>query len=367
MVIAMTISVVGATGAVGTTLLSQLIDEGVPPDLIRCYASPRSDGSQMAVDGHMFSISVFAPSELAGTDLAFFTAGAAVSREGVPPVVREGTTVIDNSSAFRMEPDVPLVVPEVNGELLRADPAPRLIANPNCSTVQLVCALAPLEAAFGLREVVVSTYQSVSGTGRSAIRALKREIGNPGKRYAESPYPEPIAANLFPHIGPFDSRGNAEEEVKMREETRKLMGLPDLPVSATTVRVPTFRGHGESVWVRCQRAVDIGEALEALASFPGVAVSQNVSPQEAESTGSGTTAYTTPLQAEGHREVFVGRVRTSPDDPHALQLWVMSDNLLKGAAWNAVQIARDMGLLQTGRAADGDGTGSGVTRKAAES
>ncbi len=332
-------------------MLSQLIVEGVPPELIRCYASPRSDGRQVAVDGHVFSISVFAPSELAGTDLAFFTAGSAVSREAVPSVVREGTTVIDNSSAFRMEPDVPLVVPEVNGELLQTDPAPRLIANPNCSTAQLVCALAPLEAAFGLSEVVVSTYQSVSGTGRSAIQALKRELSNPGTRFAESPYPEPIAANLFPHIGPFDSWGNAEEEVKMREETRKMMGRPDLAVSATTVRVPTFRGHGESVWVRCRRTVDIGAAREALASFPGVAVSQNDSLEGADQAASGTIAYTTPLQSEGRREVFVGRIRTSPDDPHALQFWVMSDNLLKGAAWNAVQIARDMDLLQTGGAA----------------
>lgn len=349
----MTISIVGATGAVGQVLLGELLAVGVPPDRIRCYASPRSDGRRLIRGEHAFQVCVFTPSELAGTGLAFFSAGSEVSREAVPPVVDGGTLVIDNSSAFRMAPDVPLVVPELNGHLLRTDPRPRLVANPNCSTAQLVCALAPLEAAFGLHEVVVSTYQSVSGTGRRAIRALHDERADPGRQADGTPYPEPIAGNLFPHIGPFDESGHAEEEVKIREETRRLLGRPDLPVSATAVRVPTLRGHGESVWVRCRERVELPAALEALERFPGIRLSVPRSPGGTAPASAGTTGYATPLQAEGKRDVFVGRVRTSPDDPHVLQFWVMSDNLLKGAAWNAVQIAQVLGMLPSGEPAGG--------------
>ncbi|MFO7767960.1 MAG: aspartate-semialdehyde dehydrogenase, partial [bacterium] len=275
-------------------------------------------------------VRAYDPVRAAETDLAFFSAGSPVSREAVPPLVEAGVTVIDNSSAFRMSPGVPLVVPEVNGRLLEEDPPPHLIANPNCSTAQLVCALAPLDEAFGLDEVTVSTYQSVSGTGRRAIRALQHEEGHPGTRWEESPYPRPIARNLLAEIGAFDKAGHGEEETKLRRETRKILFREDLPIHATAVRVPTLRGHGESVTVRLARGIDRGEAFEVLARAEGVTA---------------VGGYTTPLEAGGRRDVFVGRIRLDPDDDRILQFWVMSDNLLKGAAWNAVQIAAVLGML----------------------
>jgi len=282
------------------------------------------------------------PDELTGCDLAFFSAGAPVSRATVPAALKLGVRVVDNSSAFRMEPGVPLVVPEVNGALLESEPPPRLVANPNCSTAQLVCALAPLERAFGLAEVVVSTYQSVSGTGRRALAALERESAPDSERDPDSPYPVAIARNLIPQIGPFDEAGFGEEERKIREETRRLLERPDLPVHATAVRVPTRRGHGESVLVRLRSPSTRGEVLEVLGTAPRLVLS----PDRAAPPGpAGADGWTAPREAEGRHAVFVGRVRVSPDDARVVQFWLISDNLLKGAAWNAIQIAQGLGLL----------------------
>ena len=333
----MHIAIVGATGAVGQALVAELLRQGVQADRLHCYASERSDGTRLGVGDHTFIVRAYAPSEISGVGLAFLSAGSAVSTQAVPLALESGTTVIDNSSAYRMKPDVPLVVPEVNGELLRTTPPPRLVANPNCSTAQLVCALAPLQRAFGLEEVVVSTYQSVSGTGRRALRALAEEERQPGVRAPESPYPHPIARNVLPQVGPFDEEGATEEEVKIREETRRLLDLPDLPVWATAVRVPTLRGHGESVWVRTAEPARVEAAIAVLKEAPGVVVSGD---------------YATPMESEGSRNVFVGRIRRPGSDPGVLQFWVVSDNLLKGAAWNAVQIAEELKLLTLPRAGE---------------
>jgi aspartate-semialdehyde dehydrogenase len=326
----MHMAIVGATGAVGQALIAELLRQGVQADRLNCYASERSDGTRLGVDGHTFLVRAYAPSEMSGVGLAFLTAGSAVSTSAVPIALEAGITVIDNSSAYRMRPDVPLVVPEVNGHLLHTNPPPRLVANPNCSTAQLVCALAPLQRAFGLAEVVVSTYQSVSGTGRRALKTLAEEERQPGVRVPESPYPHPIARNVIPQVGPFDKEGAAEEEAKIREETRRLLGRPELPVWATAVRVPTLRGHGESVWVRTAEPARLEEVTAALSEAPGVVLSNE---------------YTTPMDSEGSRDVFVGRIRRPGSDPRVVQFWVVSDNLLKGAAWNAVQIAEELGLL----------------------
>jgi aspartate-semialdehyde dehydrogenase len=338
-------AVVGATGAVGRVMLEELAGLGVLPSRLALFASPRSAGTSLLCAGSPVPVRAFTPDTLAGCDLAFFCAGSAVSRPAVPAALELGVRVIDNSSAFRMEAGVPLVVPEVNGALLETDPPPRLVANPNCSTAQLVCALAPLERAFGLTEVVVSTYQSVSGTGRRALAALERESTGEAGRDPDSPYPVAIARNLIPWIGPFDGAGYGEEERKIREETRRILDRPDLPVHATAVRVPTRRGHGESVLVRLRRPVTRAGVLEVLGSAPGLILS----PDHSTAAGpDGADGWTTPREAEGRHAVFVGRVRVAPDDRSVVQFWVISDNLLKGAAWNAVQIAQRLGLLPTG-------------------
>ena len=347
-------AIVGATGAVGRVVLEELAGLGVPPTRLALFASPRSAGTTLPYAGSRVTVRVLEPDALAGCELAFFCAGAPVSRSAVPAALKLGVRVIDNSSAFRMQAGVPLVVPEVNGALLETDPPPRLVANPNCSTAQLVCALAPLERTFGLTEVVVSTYQSVSGTGRRALAALERESTGETGRDPDSPYPVEIARNLIPWIGPFDQAGYGEEERKLREETRRILDRPDLPVHATAVRVPTRRGHGESVLVRLRVPVTRAGVLEVLGSAPGLLLSPDRSPSPGPD---GADGWTTPREAEGRHAVFVGRVRVAPDDACVVQFWVISDNLLKGAAWNAVQIAQRLGLLPAGSPFPGPAAG----------
>jgi aspartate-semialdehyde dehydrogenase len=271
-------------------------------------------------------VSALSADSFAGCDLAFFSAGASVSREFAPIAARHCTYAIDNSSAFRMDPTVPLVVPEVNERELNGYRG--IVANPNCSTAQMVVALQPLHEAFELESVVVSTYQSVSGTGEKGVRALDHEIEKGGRSDA-SPYPRPIAFNAIPQVGPFDADGWCEEEKKMIDETRKIMGLPELHVVPTTVRVPVRVGHSESVYLRFRREVDMARARRALATAPGLSLCEDA----------GDSGYPTALDCRGRDEVFVGRLRADPDDSHALALWVVADNLRKGAATNAVQIA----------------------------
>jgi aspartate-semialdehyde dehydrogenase len=322
------VAVVGASGAVGRTILRVLEECRFPIAELRLLASERSAGTVLPFDGENIQVGIAVPESFGGVDIAFFSAGASVSRELAPHAAAAGALVVDNSSAFRMQPDVPLIVPEVNGSILPGAIERGIIANPNCSTIQMVVALWPLHQAFGLEQVIVSTYQSVSGTGGRALRALDAEMQD-GGHAAGSPYPHPIAFNVLPHIDVFDDSGWSGEERKMINETRKIMALPDLHVVPTTVRVPVRVGHSESVYARFAAEVEPDEARRVLATAPGVLVRDD--PREA--------VYPLALEAQGRDEVFVGRVRSDPEDRHALLLWVVADNLRKGAATNAVQIA----------------------------
>lgn len=320
------VAVVGATGLVGRTILRVLEERLFPVDDLVAVASERSVGTSVQFQG--IDVEVRAPGghTFDSVDIAFFSAGARVSRLLAPGAAESGALVVDNSSAFRLQPDVPLIVPEVNGDLLAGVDAPAIVANPNCSTAQMVVALDPLHRVFGLESVVVSTYQSVSGTGNQGLRALECETM--GKTSTTSPYPHPIAFNVLPHIDVFDGAGWTGEERKIVAETRKIMRLPDLHVVPTAVRVPVRVGHAESVYARFQDRVAADDARRVLEGAPGVIVSD----------APDSNSYPLPLSSEGHDEVYVGRIREDEDDPQALVLWVVGDNLRKGAATNAVQI-----------------------------
>jgi aspartate-semialdehyde dehydrogenase len=320
------VAIAGATGLVGRTILQVLEERSFPVSELVPLASPRSAGTRLAFNGRDVEVDLLTEGSFDGCDIAFFSAGATVSRRFAPLAARQCAYVIDNSSAFRMDPAIPLVVPEVNAGAL--DGYRGIVANPNCSTAQMVVALQPLHEEFGLESVVVSTYQSVSGTGEKGVRALNHEIET-GNRLDTSPYAHAIAFNALPHIDVFDDDGWSGEERKMIGETRKILGLPRLQVVPTTVRVPVRVSHSESVYVRCARPVNAARAREVLAHAPGVIVQDD--PQNA--------IYPLAINAEGRDEVFVGRIRTVPDDDRALALWIVADNLRKGAASNAVDIA----------------------------
>src|SRR5579884_1159645 len=317
------VAVAGATGLVGRTILQVLEERDVPVAELVPLASARSAGSTIQFHGDEISVRELKPDSFAGCDVAFFSAGAAVSREFAPIAVEAGALVVDNSSAFRRDPHIPLVVPEVNGDLLHGS-YHGIVANPNCSTIQMVVALEPLHRRFGLAEVIVATYQSVSGSGGKGIRALESELA--GNRRDDSPYPQPIAGNVLPHIDVLAEDGWSGEERKMMFETRKIMRLPSLHVIATTVRVPVAIGHSEAVYARFADEIDIASAREALANAPGVIVEDDPA----------ANLYPLASRAAGRDEVFVGRLRRDPDDPRGLALWVVADNIRKGAATNAV-------------------------------
>lgn len=319
------VAVAGATGLVGRTILQVLEEREFPVDEILPLASPRSLGRTIDFRGDAIPVQLLSDTSFDRCDLAFFSAGAAVSREFAPIAARRADLVIDNSSAFRRDSEIPLVVPEVNADLL--DGYRGIVANPNCSTIGLVVALAPLHRAFGLDSVVVSTYQSVSGSGAKGVRALDHEAET-GERHPDSPYPHPIAFNALPHIDVLDDDGWSGEERKMINETRKIMRLPDLHVVPTTVRVPVRVGHSESVYARFRQPVTPDEARAVLSCAPGIVVQDDAR----------SAVYPLAIHAEGCDEVFVGRLRQVPGDDEALAFWVVSDNLRKGAATNAVQI-----------------------------
>jgi aspartate-semialdehyde dehydrogenase len=320
------VAVAGATGLVGRMILKVLQERAFPVADLIPLASSRSAGTRLTFNGDEVEVALLTDEAFSGCDLAFFSAGASVSRAFAPVAAQQCAYVIDNSSAFRMDPSVPLVVPEVNAHVL--DGYQGIVANPNCSTAQMVVALQPLHEAFGLQSVVVSTYQSVSGTGEKGVRALNHEIET-GERHEGSPYPHPIAFNALPHIDVFDSAGWSGEERKMIDETRKIMSLPDLQVVPTTVRVPVRVGHSESVYLRCSKPLSAALARDVLSRAPGVVVQDD--PAQA--------VYPLAINAAGHDDVFVGRIRSIPGDSNALALWIVADNLRKGAASNAVQIA----------------------------
>lgn len=320
------VAVAGATGLVGRTILQVLEEHRFPVRELVPLSSERSAGSRLSFNGDDVLVGVLTDRSFDGCDLAFFSAGASVSRRFGPTAAEHCAYVIDNSSAFRMDPAVPLVVPEVNAHVLTDYRG--IVANPNCSTAQMVVVLQPLHEAFGLESVIVSTYQSVSGTGEKGVRALNHEIDT-GERADDSPYPHPIAFNALPHIDVFDESGWSGEERKMINETRKIMELPGLHVVPTTVRVPVRVSHSESVYLRFERAVDAAQARDVLSKAPGIVVEDEPA----------AAVYPLATGAAGRDEVFVGRIRSDPGDSHGLALWIVADNLRKGAATNAVQIA----------------------------
>lgn len=319
----MHVAILGATGAVGRTMLEVLAERALPVERLTLLASPRSAGKVVAWGGREWTVQAPEPGCFRGVDFALFSAGADRSREWAPRAAEEGAVVVDNSSAWRMDPRVPLVVPEVNLESALDRPE-GIVANPNCSTIQMVVALKALHDAFRLTRVSAVTFQSVSGAGETGREALLREVeGGAGDG---SPFSRPIAGNVLPQIGDFDAEGWTGEEKKMRGETRKILGLPELAVTATCVRVPVEVGHSVQLTAEVERDVSLEDAWAALEGFPGIRLSR------------GAEAFPTPREMAGRDEVFVGRVRLDPDFPRALHLWVVADNLRKGAATNAVQI-----------------------------
>ncbi|HHV56149.1 MAG TPA: aspartate-semialdehyde dehydrogenase [Firmicutes bacterium] len=331
-----TVAVVGATGAVGQTMLKVLEERNFPVKKIVPLASARSQGQEVLFRGRAVRVEEARPEVFQGIDLALFSAGKGVSLELAPEAVKRGAVVVDNSNAFRMDPAVPLVVPEVNPEALRGHQG--LIANPNCSTIQMVVVLKPLHDRARVRRVVVSTYQAVSGTGLEAIAELKAQSAAvlEGKDVEPSVYPYQIAFNVLPHIDVFDETGYTLEEWKMTRETKKIMGDDSIAVTATTVRVPVFYGHSEAVNVETETKLTPDEARQILAQTPGVVVVDDPAHLK----------YPLAVQAAGHNEVYVGRIREDFSIASGLNLWIVADNVRKGAAFNAVQIAER--LVQDG-------------------
>ena len=323
----MKIVVVGATGLVGQEVLKVMEERNFQFDELYLVASSRNVGKEMHFKNKRYTIiSIEDACDLAA-DVAIFSAGGGTSLEWAPKFAEKGTIVIDNSSAWRMDVTKKLVVPEINGHVLRIDD--RIIANPNCSTIQMVMALAPLHLKYKLKRIVVATYQSVTGTGKDAVQQLMDERkGVEGMKV----YPHRIDMNALPHIDVFLDNGYTKEEMKMVYETRKILGDDSIGVTATTVRVPTIGGHSEAVNAEFHKDFDLAEVHELLESTPGVIVMDDVK----------KNIYPMPILSQGRDEVFVGRIRRDESQPKTLNLWVVADNLRKGAATNAVQIAEFM-------------------------
>jgi aspartate-semialdehyde dehydrogenase len=324
------LAILGATGAVGTTLLRVLEQRSFPLDELRLLASPRSAGETRTYGGRELTVQAVGPGSFDGIDIAIFSAGATRSREWAPQAIAAGAVVVDNSSAFRMQDDVPLVVAGVNDHAARAHSG--LIANPNCSTMQLAPVLAVLHRRSPLEHVTVATYQSVSGTGQKAVDALRAETAAvlAGEDAPAGVYAHRIAFNALPFAGALAGDDDyTDEELKLVNESRKILELPDLRVSATCVRVPVLNSHSEAVWVRTQEPISPAEARALLAAEDGITVVDDPEAHE----------YPMAIAADGSDEVLVGRIRRDLGDPNGLALWVVADNLRKGAATNAVQIA----------------------------
>ncbi|MCX6145133.1 MAG: aspartate-semialdehyde dehydrogenase [Ignavibacteriales bacterium] len=318
------VAVVGATGLVGRTMIRVLEERNFPVDQLLPLASERSVGKDVVFHGKIIPVQKLEPDKFNNIQFALFSAGASVSKEFAPHAVKAGTVVIDNSSAFRMDADVPLVVPEVNRAQAFAHHG--IIANPNCSTIQMVVVLKPLHDRFRIKRVVVSTYQSVTGAGQRAVNQLEDELAKLPLR--EKKFPHPIAFNCLPHIDVFFDDGYTKEELKMKQETVKIMG-EKIAVTATTVRVPVMGGHSESVNIEFEKPCSVNEVREVLKSAPGVVVQDDPA----------NNVYPMPIHAHGKDDVFVGRIRMDETIPYGINLWIVSDNIRKGAATNAVQIA----------------------------
>ena len=323
------VAVVGATGVVGEEMISVLEERNFPVEELLPFASERSAGTRIEFRGRDIVVQLLEEDSFEGIDIALFSAGGERSRTWAPVAARSGCVVIDNSSAWRMDPEVPLVVPEVNPEDIKRHKG--IIANPNCSTIQMVMALKPIHDAAGIKRVVVTTFQSVSGTGKKAIdELLKQTTDMLSFRSVECEvYPHQIAFNVLPHIDSFLDNGYTKEEMKMVNETRKILGDDSIRVTATTVRVPVFRCHAESVNVETEKKLAADDVRALLAAFPGIVVFD--APEK--------NIYPLPVDVAGKDEVYIGRVREDESIENGINMWIVADNLRKGAALNAVQIA----------------------------
>lgn len=320
----MKVAVVGATGMVGEVMLKILAERNFPITELLLVASERSVGKKLTFQGKEYTLIGLETALAAKPELAIFSAGGDTSLEWAPKFAEAGTTVVDNSSAWRMDPTKKLIVPEINAnELTKED---KIIANPNCSTIQLVLALSPLHKKYKMKRVVVSTYQSVSGTGVKAVQQLENEIAGIS---GEMAYPYPISKNALPHCDVFLENGYTKEEMKLAREPQKIFNDRTFSVTATAVRIPTSGGHSESVNVEFEHDFELAEVRKLLSATPGIVVQDNTD----------TNTYPMPIYANGKDDVFVGRIRRDETQPNTLNMWIVADNLRKGAATNAVQIA----------------------------
>lgn len=337
------VAVVGATGAVGEQIIRLLENRNFPIQELKLLASGRSAGKTLKFKGREVAVEEATPDSFKGIDIALFSAGGDISRELVPHAVKHGAVCIDNTNAFRMDPETPLIVPEVNLDKISEHKG--VIANPNCSTIQMVAALKPLYDRYGISRIIVSTYQAVSGAGAKAIAEMLRQTkalldGDPLAPdilpVGSLPVKHQIAFNAIPQIDKFLDNGYTNEEMKMVNETKKIMGDPSIEVTATCVRIPVVYGHSESVYVELNNDFDLNDVKKLLSDAPGVVLIDN--PQEQQ--------YPLATVAAGKLDVFVGRLRRDLDHSRGLNMWIVSDNLLKGAAWNAVQIAEYIAIEQ---------------------
>jgi aspartate-semialdehyde dehydrogenase len=329
------VAIVGATGAVGIEMLKTLEKRNFPVGKLSPLASARSAGKTLSFRGEAVAVQELTRDSFDGVDIALFSAGGGISNEFAPTAVEAGAVVVDNSSAFRMDDSVPLVVPEINA----ADVAKHngIIANPNCSTIVTVMALYPLHQAFGVKRMFASTYQAVSGSGAMGIAELERQVGEiaKGDSVSRKVYPHQIAFNVLPHVDVFLDNGYTREEMKMVHESRKIMGLPDFQASVTCVRVPVYRAHSIAVSAEFEKPVSVEHAREAINTAPGIDLNDNVA----------TNGYPLPLELAGQDNCQVGRIRVDCAMENGLSFWVAGDQLLKGAALNTVQIAEEVANL----------------------
>ncbi|HIZ53490.1 aspartate-semialdehyde dehydrogenase [Enterococcus eurekensis] len=341
-----TIAVAGATGAVGTKIVELLEGANLPITKVKALASKRSVGKTIPFKNTEIIVEELTADAFSGVDIAIFSAGGSLSEKFAPEAVKHGAVVIDNTSHFRMDENVPLVVPEVNPESLREHQG--IIANPNCSTIQMMVALEPIRQAFGLEKIIVSTYQAVSGSGARGIAELENQVkeyidGTPLKELTAEILPAggdkkhyPIAFNALPQIDVFGEDGYTLEEWKMMNETKKIMSDDSIKVAATCVRIPVVSGHSESIYIEVEKETSVKELQELLAQAPGVVLQDDPSQQ----------LYPQAINSIDDKATFVGRIRRDLDNPKGFHLWVVSDNLLKGAAWNSIQIAEKMHELE---------------------
>lgn len=334
------VAVVGATGAVGQQMIKTLENRDFPIKQLTLLSSSRSAGTKIIYKDQEITVQEAKPESFEGVDIALFSAGGNISLQFAPEAVKRGAIVVDNTSAYRMDENVPLVVPEVNEEDLKEHNG--IIANPNCSTIQMVAALQPIRRAYGLNKVIVSTYQAVSGSGAAAIEELQQQTQELLNGEEINPQVLPvksdkkhyqIAFNAIPQIDKFQDNGYTYEEMKMINETKKIMHMPELPVAATCVRIPVVTGHSESLYIEVAEAgVSVDSIKALLKDAPGVVLEDDIENQ----------VYPMPSTSVGKKEVFVGRIRKDLDNDKGFHMWVVSDNLLKGAAWNSVQIAESL-------------------------